>query len=283
MTTDDRPPQPPAPSPPDPGGRIGTGGKSDIFDLGDGRVLKLYHERFAAETGRGEYDLTRAAAAAGLPVWQVHGVEERAGRIGLVGDFVPGVDVSTVMTRQPWRTFGLIRRLADIQQAFHRAPVDMQHPARQMSLDHALGLLRRLDPPFAALVADILRQERALAFCHGDFHGANARLGAGRITILDLERAGRGEPDLDVARSLSWLLLGKGEGRQAGAAERAFRFWMVEIYLARYCAAAGRAPLPALAWLVAEICRRRRGIADDRTAEAHLRRLRSWLFRLNGR
>lgn len=283
MTTIDRPPQPPAPSPPDLAERVASGGKSDLFDLGGGRVLKLYHERFAAETCRGEFDLTRAAAAAGLPVWQVHSVEERAGRVGLVGDFVPGIDVSTAMTRQPWRTFGLIRRLADIQHAFHRAPVEVQRPARQMSLDHALGLLRRLDPPFAALVADILRQERALAFCHGDFHGANARLEAGRITILDLERAGRGEPDLDVARSLSWLLLGKGEGKQAGAAERAFRFWMVEIYLARYGAVSGKAPLPALAWLVAEICRRRRGLAGDQTAEAHLRRLRGWLFRLTGR
>lgn len=282
MTTDDRPPFPITP-PDDPAGRIGAGGKSDIYDLGGGRVLKLYHERFPAETCRAEFDLTRAAMAAGLPVWKVHEVREWAGRLGLVGDFVPGRDVSAVMTRSPWRAFGLIRRLAEIQHQFHRAPVETARPARQMSLDHGLGLLRRLDAPFAALVGAALREERPLAFCHGDFQGANARLDRRRIVILDLERAGLGETDLDVARTLSWLLFGKSDGRQAKASERAFRFWMVEIYLARYCAVSGRAPLPILAWLVAEICRRRRGVPGDRTAESHLGRLRRWLFRLSGR
>ncbi|MFZ2872356.1 phosphotransferase [Zavarzinia sp.] len=283
MTTDDRPSPAATPLPDDLAGKIGTGGKSDIYDLGDGRVLKLYHERFRAETCRNEFDLTRAAMAAGLPVWQVHDLREWAGRFGLVGDFVPGRDVSAVMMRQPWRSFGLIRRLAEIQHQFHLAPGVIQRPARQMSLDHALSLLSRLDSPFAALVGDILREERSLAFCHGDFNGANARLHHGRILILDLERAGRGEADLDVARTLSWLMLGKGNDRQLAGGERAFRFWLAEIYLAHYCAVSGKAARPILAWLVAEICRRRRGVPADRTAEAVLRRLRGWLFRLAGR
>lgn len=263
--------------------RVAVGGKSDLFDIGGGEVLKLYHSRFSLETASKEFDLTRAAARAGLPVWTVGGLGEADGRFGLTGGFVAGIDVSALMRRRPWRLFALLRLLAGIQAGFHAAQVATEIPARQMSLGHAIEVLGRLDPPFAALVGGILRAERPLGFCHGDFHGANVHLVDGRPVVLDLERAGRGETALDVARCLSWLMFGDGDDHRAGLPERAFRFWLVEIYLSHYCGVSATRPTPILAWLIAEICRRRRAVRDDRVAAWHLGRLRRWLLRLEGR
>lgn len=95
---------------------LAKGRAADVYDLGDGTVLRRYRE--GTDT-RHEAAMMRQVAAAGYPVPAVH----RAEGPELVMDRVDGPTMLAELSRRPWKILGLADQLAGLMLRLHEIPV----------------------------------------------------------------------------------------------------------------------------------------------------------------
>ena len=164
---------------------VAAGRASEIFDLGDGRILR----RFKAGG-----DPAREAAVmdyAGRRGYPVPGVLE-VSRDAIVLERVEGPTMSADLRRRPWR----LRRHAALLAWLHDALHEIVAP-----------------PGLAALGSG----DRLL---HLDLHPDNVMLSRAGPVVIDWTNAGVGDPAVDVA--LSWVILATSGGRGGRLVLRSF-------------------------------------------------------------
>jgi Ser/Thr protein kinase RdoA (MazF antagonist) len=189
------------------GPRIAQGRQAEVYAWdGDRAVLKLYRKGLDMQTAE-------AAALTGL---NGTGIAPRLlatvtidGRAGLILQRIDGVDMLTLLQRQPWRLPSLARTLAHAALRFHQ----LQAPT---GLPDLIEVLRKR---IEAAELDTRLREFALRvlhtlpagdrLCHGDFHPGNTMVTADGVSIIDWPTATRGAPAADFARTM--LILRQGE------------------------------------------------------------------------
>jgi len=160
----------------EPGPRVGVGRSADVYDLGHGRVLRRYHDH--ARSAQGEAEIMSWAAAHGVPVPEVFGVDGP----DIVMEKVDGPTMLTDVARRPWRLASHAAVLARLHTQVHAVP--------------AVDWLRAPFGPGGALL-------------HLDLHPENVLLSARGPVVIDWEGAGRGPAEADVA--LCWLVVATSE------------------------------------------------------------------------
>jgi aminoglycoside phosphotransferase (APT) family kinase protein len=148
---------------------IASGRAADVFDLGDGTVLRRYRSEHDSEP---EGRLMGWLAASGVPVPMVH----RAAGRDLVMDHVSGPSMLDDLQRRPWR----LRRHARTLAALQRSINDIAAPD-WLSADATI-------PDGSGVV-------------HGDLHPMNVILGPDGPVVIDFTNATRGPATFDAAMS----------------------------------------------------------------------------------
>ena len=192
------------------GALLARGRSAEVFDLGDGTVLKLYLD--ASDTGGAHREATvlSALGTTGLPLPALIAETVLDGRPGLVLERLAGPDLLSAMGTRPWTVLRAGRSLARAQVAVNelRAPGGL--PSVKVGLRDRVARSTHLDD---AERAQVLRMLEARAdgdrLCHGDLHLENLLGRSTRPAIIDWSNAGAGPPAADVARSL--VILGFGE------------------------------------------------------------------------
>jgi len=151
---------------------IGSGRSADIYEYGEGRVLR--RDR-SDPVSRAEPMVMRAVRSAGFPVPQVYAVDGS----DLVMDRVDGVDLLTHLSKRPWRAHPVGVMLADLHRQLAAIPVG------ETDLSPEIGALE--------------------SYVHGDLHPGNVLLTSDGPVVIDWEGAGVGARDADIATT--WLLL----------------------------------------------------------------------------
>lgn len=167
-----------------PGRLIASGRAADVFDLGDGTVLRRYRSEHDSEP---EGRLMTWLAASGVPVPVVH----RAAGRDLVMEHVRGPSMLDDLQRRPWR----LRRHARTLAALQRTINDVAAPD-WLSADAAV-------PDGRGVV-------------HGDLHPMNVILGPDGPVVIDFTNATRGPAPFDAA--MSYVLMSTFE--TSGAIDR---------------------------------------------------------------
>jgi tRNA A-37 threonylcarbamoyl transferase component Bud32 len=164
---------------------LAAGRASEIFDLGNGRVLRRFraggdpdHEALAMEHARGH----------GYPVPRVWEVRTDA----LVLELIVGPTMLDHLLRRPWSLRDHARGLAQLHRRLHEIPA----PAGLPSAGPGDRLL------------------------HLDLHPANVILSPAGPVVLDWTNAQRGDPALDVA--LTWLIAATSAGLRGRLFARSF-------------------------------------------------------------
>ena len=150
----------------EPGPLLASGRDADIFDLGDGTVLRR------TKTGRSierEARIMRHVVEHGYPAPVVHDV--RADGTEIVMDRVDGPMMMDPMMKRPWTMPRLAGMLANLHDALHRIP--------------APDWLPQLDDG-----------DRVL---HLDLHPLNVLMSPHGPVVIDWSNAARGDPLTDVA------------------------------------------------------------------------------------
>jgi tRNA A-37 threonylcarbamoyl transferase component Bud32 len=83
--------------------RIAQGREAEIFEYGEGRVLRLYREGIPAHLAEYQATVLRAAAAVGVRVPAVFSTETVEGRPAIVMERIDGDDLLELIARKPWR------------------------------------------------------------------------------------------------------------------------------------------------------------------------------------
>jgi aminoglycoside phosphotransferase (APT) family kinase protein len=171
----------------EPGRLIGTGRAADVYDIGDGRVLRRYRVEHDSSM---EAECMRTAAAAGYPVPEVF---DAAGR-DLVMERLEGPTMLKMLGDRPWRYASMADQLADLHSRLEALPVDGR------------GVRVQLEP--------------AECLVHLDLHPGNVVLTPRGAVVIDWSNVGMGPRGADVATT--WILLTIGEADDISPALRPF-------------------------------------------------------------
>ncbi len=183
------------------GVKIGQGMSAEVYDMGGGKVLKLYREWMSREAIRHEERIGKAVQASGAPCPAILGEVEHEGRLGLVFERIPGCSMLIGLERRPLSAARFGRELARLHHDIHARrtadlPDQRQHFLRSIQ-QSSPQLGDRTDRVLAALD----RLPAGHAVCHGDFHPDNVIIDGARIVPIDWSNAFSGNPAADVVRT----------------------------------------------------------------------------------
>ena len=181
---------------------LATGREAEVFMRPDGAALKLMRSADSRDRVEREAAALETLAENGHLAPRLIDVVTVEGRPGLVLERIPGVDLLTLMMRQPW----LVLRAATVMGRTHgemhrvRAPASLPplNDTLRARIDGAPALAPEL-ASYALAVLDTLPQGDRL--CHGDFHPGNIIGSWENPVVIDWGDASRGEPLADVART----------------------------------------------------------------------------------
>ena len=206
-----------------PGPLLASGRDSDIFEYGDGLVLRRSRDRRSLEA---EAQTMEYARSHGYPVPAVS--ELSADGTDLVMERLDGPVMLTALSRRPWSLRGQAGVLAELHRRLHEIPAPPWVPDAPSG--HGDSLI------------------------HLDLHPLNVILTDRGPMVIDWTGAARGGGATDVA--LTWLLMATASipaGHLWGAVLGRFRSALVSSFLAHVDRDAARAELPAVAaWKMAD-------------------------------
>ena len=169
------------------GALLASGRNADVYDLGDGRVLRRYRDGRPAEAVAREAEVMAHARAHGVPVPEVFGVSGA----DVVMARASGPTMMDSLARRPWTVRAQAALLARLHRQVHAVP--------------ALGWLRA---PFGDDA-----ESRGVAggevLLHHDLHPQNVILTPDGPQIIDWEGAARGPAVADVV--MTWVIIAFSE------------------------------------------------------------------------
>lgn len=185
---------------------IGKGFTSEVYEWGDGRVLKLVTNSSSAAMmkriygqAEREYAITRAVHAAGLPAPATYELIEIDGRKGIVFERLEGLSMFDRVVVRPWTLFAAARQVAELHAELHSVTAPAELPSQRQQFERYIDAA-----PYSAGEKEAVRRcldhlPQGDAVCHGDFHPGNILLTRRGPVVIDWSCASRGHPLGDVA------------------------------------------------------------------------------------
>ncbi|RJG57726.1 aminoglycoside phosphotransferase family protein [Sphingobium terrigena] len=188
---------------------MARGESAQLFDLGNGQVLKLFRDSVSDEMIAREVDASCHAYACGVPAAAAVGRRAWDGRRGIVYPRLDGGTLMAWIRRNPMRAGWALDRMAAIQAAMHRESGGALRPLKQvLATDIAYG------PASIALQRTAIAYLETLpdgdALTHGDFHLGNVMMTPQGMKVIDWSKAAAGHPAADAVRSEMLMRFGIG-------------------------------------------------------------------------
>lgn len=181
---------------------IGKGNTAEVFDMGDGKILKLFIAGYPKEPVEREFNNAKVMEGFGLPVPACYEMTEKDGRFGIVYEKVPGVDLYNYLVRT-----GEFQKGLEILVGFQKLILEKEC-ALLMSYKDFIKLVIGDRDPAAFEKIDCLPDGNNV--CHGDFHPFNVLVDdEGNAKVIDFMNVCRGPKLYDIARSY-FLMRGDG-------------------------------------------------------------------------
>lgn len=189
-----------------PGALLAVGRTSDVYEFGDGAVVKVPRTGVPDHWAEAEAAFTDAIAPLGLPAPRVRSLVEVDGRPSIVLDRVDGPSMWERMCAEPVRAPELATQLARIQLRIHSAGLVAGVPCL---VRRTAAKIAEVDDVTDAERDDAIRlleaMPRGAALLHGDLHPGNVLMSDDGPMVIDWFDVTIGHPLADVARS-SFLL-----------------------------------------------------------------------------
>ncbi|MBI2965981.1 MAG: phosphotransferase [Chloroflexi bacterium] len=213
---------------------MALGRTAEIFDIGNGRVLKLFRSGWGRASAERELSIARELEEAGVPAPRALGMEQQDGRYGVVFEKIVGPSMWEVLASKPWRFAAKARQLASLHVGLHSKPI----PGLPSCLDDLRSEIEhapKLSGDLRSAALKLLDQmPTGRALCHGDLHPGNVILTSQGPRVIDWADATSGHPLADVARTIVLLRFGPLQERIRW--KRALVLTLAGLFLNRYVA-----------------------------------------------
>lgn len=188
------------------GKRLGVGANAEVFEYGNGKVIKLFYDRGRGSGVQAEFNRSQAVWDLGLPVPQPFGVVELDERPGLILERIDGPSIGESLFAH-----GNIDALLGMAHLLHRVHSIGPDQARATGLrspkaELAWKIYQRTDltdEEKRVIIHTLADLPDGCQVCHGDFHMLNVLMRGEEQVLIDWQGAFLGDAALDVM----WMLL----------------------------------------------------------------------------
>ena len=188
---------------------IASGASSELFDVGNGQVLKLFRDSVSDEMIAREIEASTHAGACGLPTASAIGPRTWGERRGIVYPRLEGLTLMDWIRRNPMRAGTALDQMSVIHGAMHQTRGAHLRPLKQvLATDIAYGPAPISLQQAAIAYLETLPDGDALT--HGDFHLGNVMMTPQGMMVIDWSKAAVGHPAADVVRSEMLMRFGIG-------------------------------------------------------------------------
>lgn len=185
---------------------IGKGMTAEVYEWGEGQVVKLYYGNIPKDWLHYETEIGTAVYKAGVPAPEVFGQVEVDGRSGLVYEKIAGPSLLALMLHDMDKAEHYSSLLAQLHADIHRCRayrLPRQKDRMAMFVRQSAAFLGdRVEP----VLTELERLPEGESVCHGDFHPDNVLQAGGRLTVIDWIDANSGDPLCDAARTSMMFL-----------------------------------------------------------------------------
>jgi uncharacterized protein (TIGR02172 family) len=189
------------------GNPIASGRTSEIYPWDQEHILKLFYDWVELESIENEARISRAIYESGLPVPEAGELIHVNGRAGLIYQRVYGDSLYKAAQRKPWNIPRYLKRFAELHVEIHSLSISTDLPSQRQILERsirqAVGLPNNLR---TKVLAALEAMPDGSQLCHGDFWGGNILMSPRGEVIIDWNRASRGNPLADLARTTNALI-----------------------------------------------------------------------------
>lgn len=224
------------------GALIGKGRTAEVYEWGDGKILKLYYDWYRPEWITQEERIGEALKESGVPAPQIYESCELEGRIGLVYERIDGRSMLSRIMASPAGASSCARAMARLHVQIHRCTTD-RLPGQKEELEQLIQQSRPLLQHRTDRICEILRTlPDGQAVCHGDFHPDNVLVQESQSFAIDWTNANMGHPLCDVARTSLMFLspyLPEGTPKAMGPLMKLSKRLLNRAYLREYCKLSG--------------------------------------------
>jgi uncharacterized protein (TIGR02172 family) len=220
------------------GALIGAGRTADVYAWGNEHVLKLYQDWMPARAIEREFELTRLARQAGLPVPAVEEMLQVDGRTGIIFERIVGKSLLKILETHPWNLVSIVRLLAEYHARMHECSLPPEVPGQREQIEQGFAWAKDLtENEKQSILAVLARLPDGNAICHGDFHPDNLLITEKGPVIIDWMTGRGGHPLADVERTVLLMQTGAlppGVSPAMRLIINALRSGLLSLYLTRY-------------------------------------------------
>ncbi len=181
---------------------VGTGNTADVYDIGDNKVIKLFHTGFYSQNEiEREFYNTILAGQAGLPVAKAYKIVSLENRTGIIYDKLPGETLLEIMFRT-----GEVKTHTLTLASMHKRILSMSLPSVESYKKKIQYRIRRSEKLPSKSKTRLLTILESLpdgnSLCHDDFHFSNVLWDGKQAYMIDLMDICKGNRSFDIARTL---------------------------------------------------------------------------------
>lgn len=188
---------------------LGRGKSSEVFRIGDGEVIKIFHDAVSEEMIERELTAAKLASSLGVPTAAPRVRVEVEDKRALLYPEISGVSIARAIRKQPLSAASLLRNMATLLHDVHSQPASGLRTVKsvlQTDIDYgpAPESLKSAAKHYLARLPD------GGQLLHGDFHIDNILVSDNGLVILDWAKAAIGAPAADAVRSEMLMRFGEG-------------------------------------------------------------------------
>jgi tRNA A-37 threonylcarbamoyl transferase component Bud32 len=184
---------------------IGRGRTAAVYDIGDGKVLKLFYGEFPRAACERECKNAEALNDTGIRAPRCFGLKDVDGRTGIVYERVAGRSLLDRLSSSPGEAREIAKSLAALQYSMRDVSVGGLTDQKEYLSAAIFASTDALGSRLPRIIERLGALEGGNAVCHGDLHPGNVIESEGGLYMIDWMAAVRGNLAGDVART--WLLL----------------------------------------------------------------------------
>lgn len=181
---------------------IARGGQAEIYDYGDGKVLRVAKRPQDFDRIRYEYSVYSSLAESGLSVPRAHELVSVDGAPAILMDKVEGSSMMDGIARNPFQLAARARELARLHLGLRRFRVPKGLTPTKAKAEFCINHSQILSDMTKQRILEVLKGlPEGDALCHGDFHPGNIICNGGKYYIIDWVGASCGDFCADVAHT----------------------------------------------------------------------------------
>lgn len=180
---------------------IGHGRTSEIFQWGDGKILKLYRKNMPMKLADFEYEKSSVINKKIQNTPKAYKLVEEDGMKGIIFEQIIGKTMLELLAKKPWEVTKQARLMAELHKSI-QIKVDFKLPQYKDNLKYDISRTTLLSEDIKTNLSwyiEGLPDDNVL--CHGDFHPDNIIITDTDPIIIDWMTASKGSAISDIART----------------------------------------------------------------------------------